>query len=190
MWTAYEMHTGEQAFAARPKRFRRDAGVNSPAADADYRNSGYSRGHMVPAADMSFSEEAMRDSFLLSNAVPQNASLNAGKWRILELATRGLSRAAEFTIVITGPVFCDTVEHIGANQVAVPCRLYKVVLTARGDRLAMYAAVLPNDHNPAEALSEFAAPVAEVERLTGLDFFPRLPAEEQARLESALARWN
>src|SRR5262245_59556150 len=85
-WTAYELKPQHLASTTpRPKYFRHDYQLTGPSAfDSDYRNSGYSRGHLVPARDVAFSEEALHDSFLLSNVIPQDASLNSGKWRVLE----------------------------------------------------------------------------------------------------------
>lgn len=40
---------------------------------------GWSRGHMAPAGNMKFSQDAMDQSFLLSNILPQNYENNAGK---------------------------------------------------------------------------------------------------------------
>ena len=51
-----------------PPRFR---SVWRPSAyDSDYKGSGYSRGHMAPAADFGWSKASIRATFLLSNAVP------------------------------------------------------------------------------------------------------------------------
>src|SRR4026208_2290090 len=36
----------------------------------DYKQSGYRRGHLVPAADMSWNQEAMNSTFLLTNVAP------------------------------------------------------------------------------------------------------------------------
>jgi len=187
-WSAYELkpeHLQSPA-APRPSRFRRDPLLPSPS-DSDYRNSGYSRGHLVPAADLAWNTLALRDSFLLSNAIPQNQSLNAGKWRSLERAVRTLATSADAVIVLSGPIFCETVEHIGANQVAVPCELFKVVLAIHHDELTMFAAILPNTGNPNAPLAAFFTSVDEVQRRTGLDFFAALPASLQARLESTVS---
>jgi endonuclease G len=190
LWTAHQL-TRENLAAAysRPRRFRRDTALAHPGAhDSDYRHSGYSRGHVVPVADVASSEQAVRDSFLLSNVLPQNSSLNSGKWRLLEKAIRRLAADTDFVVVFTGPIFCATVERIGVNRVAVPCQLYKVALAARGAGLTAFAAILPNDSNPAGGLDEFATSVAEVERRTGLDFFGALPAPVQHSLESSVQR--
>jgi DNA/RNA endonuclease G (NUC1) len=133
LWTAHQLTRENLPTAfSRPRRFRRDTALAHPGAhDSDHRHSGYSRGPAVPAADVASSEQAVRDSFLLSNVVPQNSSLNSGKWRLLEKAIRRLAVDADFVVVFTGPIFCATVERIGANRVAVPCQLYKVILAAQ-----------------------------------------------------------
>jgi len=54
----------------------------------DYCRSGYDRGHMVPAADQTFSQEAMNETFYLSNICPQNAHLNRVYWSKIEKSIR------------------------------------------------------------------------------------------------------
>src|SRR5690349_13895478 len=78
VWTVYELTPQNlERTARRPNHFRHDSNLTGPSAyDADFRNSGWVRGHLVPAADMAFSPEAIRDSFLLSNAVPQDPTVN------------------------------------------------------------------------------------------------------------------
>ncbi len=177
VWAAYEL-TPERLHgpAPRPKHFRRDPFLTvASASDSDYRNSGFSRGHMVPAADVSWNEDALRDSFFLSNVLPQNLSLNSGKWRQLENVVRKLAVSADSLIVVSGPIYCETVERIGANQVAVPCEVFKVVLAIRGEELRIFAAILPNGPNPPQPLNEFATSIEEVQRRTGLELFHRLP---------------
>lgn len=51
----------------------------------NYTKSGYDKGHLIPAEDMSFSKEAMVSSFVWWNCVPQTPKLNRGNWRIEEL---------------------------------------------------------------------------------------------------------
>ncbi len=174
LWTGYELKrenlNGE---AMRPHRFSPDTSLAGPIArDADYRGSGYSRGHLVPAEDLAWSDVSIRATFLLSNAVPQRQSVNAGKWRQLEGAVRRLAAASDAVYVFSGPIFegAETV-YIGEGRVAVPTHFYKVVLALAGGRTSMFAAILPNAVTGEAPLSAFATTVQEVEHRTGLEFF-------------------
>ncbi|MGB6105616.1 MAG: DNA/RNA non-specific endonuclease [Pusillimonas sp.] len=101
---------------------------------ADYRGSGYSRGHMAPAGDM-HSPEAMAQSFSLANMVPQNQRHNAGAWNRIENDTRKyVMRAKGDVYVFTGPVYEGGPETMGAGRVAVPSHLFKVVSDAATGR--------------------------------------------------------
>ena len=183
VWTGYEL-TGERIHgtAKRPHGFRHDYGLSGVSAyDSDYRNSGYSRGHMVPAADFAWSDDAIRATFLLSNAVPQLQSVNQGAWFQIEAAVRRIAAVSDAVYVFTGVLFEDeTQRHIGARQVAVPSHTYKVMLAIKGDEKTMYAAIVPN----AGARGDFTASVDEVECRTGFDFFSALPDGEQSLLQS------
>ena len=97
---------------------------------ADYRGSGYSRGHMAPAGDM-HTHDAMAQSFSLANMVPQDQRHNAGAWSRIEQDTRKyVMRAQGDVYVFTGPVYPDRPERIGDGGVAVPSHIYKVVYDA------------------------------------------------------------
>ncbi|WP_081477964.1 DNA/RNA non-specific endonuclease [Achromobacter arsenitoxydans] len=99
----------------------------------DYRGSGYSRGHMAPAGDMS-TREAMAQSFSLANMVPQDQTHNAGPWSQIEQDTRKYAmRAPGDVYVFTGPYYGDKPKAIGSG-VAVPSHIFKVVYDATTGR--------------------------------------------------------
>jgi endonuclease G len=186
LWVAHTL-TPEQldgAAARRPSRFRQDRHLASPsAADRDYRSSGFHRGHLAPAADFS-SSEAVRATFLLSNAVPQTPSVNTGPWRRIENAVRLAARAAARVHVFTGALFEGEPITIGPAQIAVPSHTYKVILVIQDDSAAMFAAIVPNHENVSGPLDQFAVTVDEIEHRTGLDFFSELEDPLENDLES------
>jgi endonuclease G len=185
LWVAHIIEQRDAA-APRPSRFRPDRDLASPsAADRDYRSSGFHRGHLAPAADFS-SPEAVRATFLLSNAVPQAPSVNTGVWRRLENAVRLAARTADRVHVFTGVLFEGEPRTIGAGQVAVPSHTYKVVLVIEGDATAAFTAIIPNQENLRGSLEQFAVTVDEIEQRTGLDFFTELEDALENRLEARI----
>lgn len=106
---------------ARTDDFRPDKRVaNAPTPD-DYTNSGYDRGHMVPAANADDPNE-MSDTFLMTNMTPQLPSVNRVAWRMLEDRVR----STPFKYVITGAYYGPNPKRIGKRGVPVPDMLYKV----------------------------------------------------------------
>ena len=189
LWVGYELTPEHlERAATRPAHFRHDPGLSGPSAyDSDYKNSGYSRGHMAPAADFAFSDASIRATFLLSNAVPQRQSVNQGRWAQVEAAVRRIAAVSDATYVFTGPLFESAeIERIGAGQVSVPTHTFKVILALQGTSKTMYAAIVPNAKVVKEPLNQFAVTVEEVERRTGFDFFSALEDSEERDLESTL----
>lgn len=193
-YVAYELTKAEVLGGEdREDNFRADNSVRTGSASLDdYRGSGYDRGHMAPAADFKWSAEAMSDTFYLSNMCPQDPSFNRGIWADLEAVVRTMAYDNESVYVVTGPVLTDgPYETIGENKVAVPKRFYKVVLDYTNPDIKAIGFVLPNE-NSDKSLQSFAMTVDEVEEITGLDFYPALPDEEEAVIESEMstADWN
>lgn len=135
----------------------------------DYKGSGYSRGHMAPAADM-YTPDMMAQSFSLANMVPQNQSQNAGAWKRIEEDTRKyVMRAQGDVYVFTGPVYASPVQHIGEG-VAVPAYLYKAVYDATTRRSWVYWQV-----NSADAKAGPPIGYDELVKRVGIQFLPRSP---------------
>jgi DNA/RNA endonuclease G (NUC1) len=81
-------------------------GEKPKAVPTDYEKSGYAIGHQAPSADFTSREQFMRDTFFLSNAVPQEGiGFNTGVWSGLERLVRTLAEQRSPLFVITGPVY-------------------------------------------------------------------------------------
>lgn len=133
----------------------------------DYKRSGYSRGHMAAAADMS-SEEAKAQSYSLANMVPQDAKHNGGAWSQIEQDTRRYIRRTKGEVfVFTGPVFDAAPPTIGAGRVHVPSAIFKLVYDASTGRSWVHWQNNRTDTRVTPPIS-----YAEFVRRTGLHFLP------------------
>jgi endonuclease G len=184
-WVAYELTRSElYGLYERGDDFRSDPSIPSESATLDdYRRSGYDRGHLIPAADLSWSEEAMSGSFYLSNMSPQEGQFNRGIWSKLEATVRNFADTEGSIYVVTGPVLTDgPYDTIGDNEVSIPNQYYKVILDYREPELKSIGFLLPNEGSKKD-LEDFATSVDEIETITGIDFFHRLPDPQEAELE-------
>lgn len=137
---------------------------------ADYRGSGYSRGHMAPAGDM-HSLEAMAQSFSLANMVPQNQTHNAGAWSRIEQDTRKyVMRASGDVYIFTGPVYDSRPAMIGEGRVAVPSQIFKVVYDASARRSWVHWQANSSSTKTSQPIS-----YDEFVRRTGLRLLPPTP---------------
>ena len=170
----------------RSNAFYEDEEVPVPRATSeDYKGSGWSRGHMCPAGDNKWDVEAMNQSFSLVNVCPQDASLNSGLWNSLEIDCRNWARRFQDIYIICGPVFYkQDHETIGSNQVYVPEAFFKVVLCLNGTPKGMGVVVKNNAGTKKRDL--YYNSIDQVERITGMDFFPLLPDDLEEEIESHL----
>lgn len=195
-WTAHVLTKEhlDMPWVERQGDFRPDDKVKTGSpTPADYRNSGYDRGHLVPAADMAFSAEAMRATFVMSNISPQARNFNNGIWRELEELTRTWAKSCKNLYVISGPVLSLPPKGaIGANNVSIPAAYYKVLLDLESSNPKAIGFIIPNEVS-FEPLTKYAVSVREVEKTTGLVFFPNLiekADEEQLKGRINIDLWH
>ncbi|XP_072032272.1 nuclease EXOG, mitochondrial-like isoform X2 [Amphiura filiformis] len=162
--------------------------------NSDYKRSGWSRGHMAPAGNNKHDQEAMNDTFLLSNIVPQDIDNNGGFWNRFEIYCREhLPEHFEEVRVISGPLFLPSegkdgkkyikYQVIGDNNVAVPTHLYKVIVTEGALQSTQKgvtgpfagAFIVPNEPiKSKEPLKQYQVPLMKLEKASGVQFFPKL----------------
>jgi len=186
-WVAYPLLSFETTGDADRDReqFKPDPLVRTGTAlSSDYTRSGYDRGHLAPAGDFKFSQRMMRESFYMSNVSPQAPQFNRGIWKELEELVRTWAVRDNGLYVVTGAVLKRGLPTIGKqNEVSVPGQFYKVILYCNAPDVRMIGFLLNNEPSD-EPLRRFVVPVDEIERLTGINFFPKLPDEMERRLES------
>lgn len=190
-WVAYILKK-EQISNNKIKRpyFNQDKMVKTGSADwRNYKKSGYTRGHLLPAGDRKFNKEAYEDTFLTSNISPQKGDFNGGVWNRLEQKTRYWAEKYEVLYVVTGGVLTDDLKTIGEEKVAVPKYFYKILLDYTDPEVKAIAFLVPHQESDLP-LYKFVTSIDEIEKLTHIDFFPALPDELENTLESSSSYKN
>lgn len=166
---------------------------------SDYFRSGYDRGHQVPAADANWSQDALNQTFLLSNMCPQVGNgFNRDYWAHFEYFCRRLTNRYPSVRIVTGPLYLPrkdfedgkwrvSYEVIGSPpNVAVPTHFYKIIFAedgVTGGNVSLGAFVLPNAKIANEKpLTDFEVPIEAVERASGLEFASKLPIHRRKKL--------
>jgi len=168
--------------AKRKDDFRPDPKVpdDKEAMLSDYKGHPYDRGHLVPAADNRTDKEQMSESFFLTNMVPQDPGNNRVIWRILELGVRNTAADGNDIYVSSGTVYEEGYKVIG-NGLGVPTKVWKVIYNhTNGETIAF---IFPNQKYKSKDLPKFVVTVDEVEKVTGINFFPKLDEAVESKFD-------
>ena len=163
-----------------------------------YGANGYTRGHMIPAADRTHTAQARKEVYYLTNQVPQLDAMNNGVWKSLEEAVRAQTSKTDTVYVVTGASFrkaggSETITYLeSANakpaRIPVPNYLWKVVLKVKrsGGSVTSASAVgfWMENRNYTDGFAAHAVSVDQIETWTGLDFFPNLPDTVESSAET------
>ena len=171
--------------------FHEDMEVPSPRAElVDYRGSGYDRGHMCPAGDNKWDEDAMYESFLMTNMCPQNQQLNSGLWNQIEMQCRYWAKKYGKLYIVCGPIYLrGEYQTIGPNRVMVPEAFFKAVICLDGEPKGI-AFVCRNTKGDRKK-DYYVNTIRQVERITGYCLFPNLDEEivEQVKDYADIDEW-
>ncbi len=176
--------------AKRTDNFRIDPFVkDNPVSGNAYVGCGFDRGHLCPAADMALNETAMSETFYMSNISPMTPTFNRGIWSKLEDWFRVNALANGGMYVATGPILNGQCGSI-PGAITIPCAFYKIAFQ-QGTNPKMIGFIL-NNSGSSNSLKSFAVSVDEIEKKTGIDFFPQLEDTIENQLESKvnLNSWN
>jgi len=162
-----------------------------------YVGSGFDRGLMCPAQDRSATQKEMDATFYMTNMVPQSPHSNQRGWEQLEDYSRHLTKDGHVLCIACGPVGKGGEGKEGKKEeiskgnvdVVVPAKLWKVILvlpevgadpTKRSRSIAI---IMPNDQSVDYDWTKYRVSVDEVEKLTGLKFWPLIPEETAKALK-------
>ncbi|MDR2430142.1 MAG: DNA/RNA non-specific endonuclease [Puniceicoccales bacterium] len=188
-WVAYKVFQPRHPPSPRPEGFESDERTTARIESALYAHSGFDRGHLAPnrAIALCYGREAQRETFRMSNVVPQKHGLNAGFWEAMERRIMDrYTRRYENVWVLCGPIY-DTAKapRLIRGKIAVPDAFYLIIAEQSSGGIRAQAFNIPH-----QAIKKNADPtpyltsIRDIERRTGLDFFPDLPGPNQDALET------
>jgi len=172
----------------RKDRFRPDPQLTERKLPAvhpkEYAKSGYDKGHLAPAADFSWSEEASDLTFVMSNMVPQKPGLNRSAWKMLEDQVRKWACGEERIIVITGPILEAQLPSLPGG-LAIPRQFFKIVIDDTPPRKAL--AFVYNQEDKGQVMHQRMVALNELEMRLQENFSALLQEE---RRPAQVAEWK
>lgn len=169
-------------------------GVNLGATTSDGYDSSkefYARGHQIPNADRNGSDELVVQTYYATNSTPQiQNKFNGGIWQQLESGVRNIAATTDTVYVVTGAILQTAGNHEAITWITpksdskrcpVPNYYYKALLKVRRDASNKVTSAITigfwMEHREYsnDSYTNYATSVAEIERLTGFDFFANLP---------------
>ncbi len=178
-WVAYELTSSELSGDANRKysTFLQDPYIPAEwqPTPKDYSGSGYSRGHLIPAGDLKFSQKAMDDGFFMSNICPMCTELNTGIWERLERKVRDWAKQYGRVYIICGPIIGKNINgKVGKSNLLVPDAYYKAVLIPYNGGYLTISFYMPNNKDPKKELGYYAISTLELESILGRKLFDGL----------------
>lgn len=165
--------TGDDTFGClgRYPKFHPEMGLlpEQRAFETDYTKSNFDLGHMAPDQDMATSIPREWDSYNMINVWPQLPKFNREGWESLEQNVRDWAAMRGSLVVYVGPVFVGpTHQAIGADQVAVPEKFYKIAIDTAGKNVIGFMM----EHTPIRKgdMSPYQSTIADIEKATGITF--------------------
>ena len=184
-WVAYKMFPFPDSLSVKRKdAFRPDPLVETGSATlADYKRSGYDRGHLAPAKALSFSKESMKESFFMSNMSPQVGMFNRGIWRLLEAQIYDWSKESDSLYVVTGPVLDNPLGTIGEHEVSIPRSYYKTIVRFKDGNATGIGFLLKNEKSK-KPYFDFVTAIDSIEQVTGINFYEQFPDTLEDQIEA------
>ncbi|WP_234734691.1 DNA/RNA non-specific endonuclease [Tellurirhabdus bombi] len=172
---------------------------------SDYTNTGFDRGHLCPSDDRDSTAKENRNTFLMTNIVPQAPQQNRQSWRLLEEYSRSFIREGSELYIIAGTYGQGgegdngKAVSIAGNKVTVPAALWKVIVVlplgagTPAERInaqtRIIAVWMPNTNAVGEqSWATYRTSVDEIERRTGLNLLSNVSESVQRTVEGSTDR--
>lgn len=191
LWVAYRIFDVPKLESGkRPSGFNTDPRTKAKVSHSDYTHSGFDRGHMAPnyAIATRYGRAAQKETFLMSNIIPQTPAVNRNIWKDLEMTVaKKYGRYFGEVWVITGPIFNRFPDRL-ASGVTIPDSYYKIIVGEAQGELRALAFIIDKDCPPYTRLKSHLVSIDEIEQKTGLNFLSELPDDKEDQLEALPAK--
>ena len=189
VWCAYHVVRDARHENLNRPGFTKDKFVPAAPSPDAYKKTGYDRGHMVPnyAIVTRYGEDAQKRTFRMSNIAPQSAALNRGVWRDVEhrIADLWTARYGEIWVIV-GCISPRTGETLSGTDIDVPESYYQIIIAQEDMDVRALAVLFDQSVGWKDWAARHILTIDQLEKLTGLDFFPELPSFIQEPLEADL----
>ena len=203
LWAAYPLNSSHMGNLTRPSSWSYHPDIDQTKQpnlkSHSYSGDVYSRGHMIPNGSRNGIAEMQKQTFYVTNSVPQRQDkFNGTIWNALENAIQDIAENEE-VYVVTGVAFnkvdeSKTIEYITpsddtSQKCAIPNYFYKVVLKVNKSGSTVTSAstigfwFVHQDYTGTDYAS-YAVSVDQIEQWTEMDFFVNLPDDVEATAES------
>lgn len=136
----------------------------------------FNRGHMSPAGDNYWDQNSYKESYFLSNMVPQNPDNNGGIWYKLEQDVDAWAKKYNDLYIISGPIYDYAgISHqeVGENKVWAPAALFKIIYSPGTGKVLGF--IIPNQSLDSGTLANYLTSIDKINAATGLDLMSSLP---------------
>ena len=211
LWTAYPLKSSHMGSLNRPgwsynpnidSKYQADLTDRSYATGEDGKE--YSRGHMIPNSSRNGISEMQKQTFYVTNSVPQRQDkFNGSIWSELEKAVQSVAKSEEI-YVVTGVALnkvgeSNAIKYVSpkdnsSQRCAIPNYFYKVVLKVNysGSTVTSASTIgfwfVHQDYAGTD-YTQYAVSVDQIEAWTGFDFFVNLPDNVENAAE-ANSNWT
>ena len=199
-WVSWHVGSTDLGDVKRPKSdpFRADSTLPASwyqVTPADYKNSGFDKGHQCPSGDRTDNTTNNSITFLMSNMIPQAPKNNQITWKNLEDYSRTLVAQGNELFII-----CGVYGQVGSGKkgaassighgVVVPAKTWKIIVVVPANNKVtastrVIAVLMPNTQDCSkQPWYSYRVPVDTIEQLTGYDFLSNVPKNIQKIIEA------
>jgi endonuclease G len=190
-WVAYKVNKTQVDKLVKVKeKYETDPMVHNRSADKkDYKSAGYIMAQFANYLDLQNIPEGEKEAFYMSNIAPMKQTFYNYIWLKTEELIRLWSDGTDGLYVVCGPILTDVpFQTFGENKVSIPKRYYKVVYDPKNQKAIGFIFNISSSGK----LKSYSMSVDNVEKATGIDFFPSLDDNLENKIESEfnVKDWN